>query len=70
VRISSLGPRPYSFITSLYRNVSRISCWPRMPCHHRIDKVNDRYMFRNKDFFSFLNGFNMSLNKYIIRVSK
>jgi hypothetical protein len=26
---SSLGPRPYSFVTSIYHVISRISCWPR-----------------------------------------
>jgi hypothetical protein len=25
---------------------------PECQCHHRMVKVNDRYMFLNKDFFS------------------
>jgi hypothetical protein len=44
--------RPYSFITSIYRTISRISMLAPNGSVMRMVKVNDRNMFLNKDFFS------------------
>jgi hypothetical protein len=42
VRISSLGPRPYSFIMSLYRG---FHVGPERQCHYCMVKFKDRYVF-------------------------
>jgi hypothetical protein len=69
VRISSWDQsrtppsRPY---TAWYREYH---IGPEWQFHHCIVKVNNIYMFQNKDFL-LLDGFSVSPNKYIIRVSK
>ena len=50
----SLGPRMYSFITFLYHTMPWISMFgTEWQYHHCRFKVNDIYIFWNKDFFNY-----------------
>ena len=55
VRISLLGPRPYSFIASSYipHRIVDIVFSPKYQSFHRRIKVNDIFMIRNIHFLNF-----------------